>query len=69
MTAVPFDPLTPADRLQAVGVAITADVRAVEVAIKRDLVELERRLTIRVGGMLVVAVGIILTAIRYLPVH
>ena len=30
---------------------------------------LEQRLTIRLGGMFVVAVGLILAAIRYLPVH
>jgi hypothetical protein len=28
---------------------------------------LEQRPTIRLGGMLVIAVGVILTAIRYLP--
>jgi hypothetical protein len=30
--------------------------------VKRDLVELEQRLTIRLGGMLVIAVGVILAA-------
>jgi hypothetical protein len=29
--------------------------------------DLELRLTIRVGGMLVVAVGVILAALRYFP--
>jgi hypothetical protein len=33
------------------------------------LAALEQRLTIRLGGMLVVAVGVLLAAIRYLPVH
>jgi hypothetical protein len=33
------------------------------------LFALEQRLTIRLGGMLVVAVGILLAAIRYLPAH
>ena len=31
------------------------------------LLELEQRLTIRLGGMLVVATGVLLAAIRYLP--
>ncbi len=30
---------------------------------------LRRDLTIRLGGMMVVAVGVILTAIRFLPPH
>ncbi|MEI8397395.1 MAG: hypothetical protein WCF85_21970 [Rhodospirillaceae bacterium] len=34
---------------------------------KADLRELEQRLTIRLGSMLIVAVGILLAAIRYLP--
>nr|WP_294501050.1 hypothetical protein [uncultured Rhodopila sp.] len=33
------------------------------------LAELEQRLTIRFAAMLVVAVGVLLAAIRYLPVH
>jgi hypothetical protein len=33
------------------------------------LFALEQRLTIRLGGMLVVAVGVLLAAIRYLPAH
>jgi hypothetical protein len=112
MTAVPFDTLKLADRLQAGGfsaeqartfasalaeaassaeVATKPDLRALEIALKRDvsdleialkrdvsdlantvtrdLLDLEQRVTIRFGGMLVVAVGIILTAFRYLPVH
>jgi len=39
------------------------------ILIKNDLVQFEQRLTIRLGGMLVVAVGILLAAIRYLPPH
>ena len=83
MTAVPFDTLKLADRLEAGG--FTAEqARAfssalAEAAGAADLVTkpfledrllvLEQRLTIRPGGMLVVAVGVILAAIRYLPVH
>jgi hypothetical protein len=33
------------------------------------LLVLEQRLIIRLGRMLVIAVGILLAAIRYLPVH
>jgi hypothetical protein len=101
MTAVPFDTLKLADRLQAGGfnaeqartfasaladaassaevatkpdlsameISIKRDMSALETALKRDLVDLEQRVTIRFDGMLVVAVGIILTAIRYLPAN
>jgi hypothetical protein len=77
MSAVPFDTLKLADRLQAGGftaeqahaaASALAEVAAgAEMATKRDLVDLEQRLTIRLGGQIVVAVGVILAAIRYLP--
>jgi hypothetical protein len=35
--------------------------------LRSDIRDLEQRLIIRLGGMLVIAVGIILAAIRYLP--
>jgi hypothetical protein len=38
-------------------------------SLRADLELLRRDLTIKVGGMMVVAVGIILTAFRYLPPH
>jgi hypothetical protein len=34
---------------------------------RRSLRDLEQRLTIKFGGMLIVAVGVILAAPRYLP--
>jgi len=40
-----------------------------EIATKRDLVDPEQRLTIRLGGLIVVAAGAILAAIKYLPVQ
>ena len=81
MKAVPFDTLKLADRLQSGGftaeqarAAASALAEAVGAA---DLVtnehfdlrlrDLEQRLTIRLGGMLVLAVGVLLAAIRYLP--
>ena len=77
MTAVPFDTLKLADRLQSGGfsaeqsraaASALADAMAgAELATKADLRDLEQRLTIRLGGMLVVAVGVLLAAIRYLP--
>ena len=77
MTAVPFDTLKLADRLQSGGfsaeqsraaASAPADAMAgAELATKADLRDLEQRLTIRLGGMLVVAVGVLLAAIRYLP--
>jgi hypothetical protein len=88
MSAVPFDTLKLADRLQAGGftaeqahaaasaladvtsaaeLVTKPDLLATRQDLKRDLVELEQRLTIRLGGMLVIAVGVILAAIRYLP--
>jgi hypothetical protein len=38
-----------------------------EIATNGVLRDLEQRLTIRLGGLLVVAVGVILAAMRYLP--
>ncbi len=81
MTAVPFDTLKLAERLQAGGFSVDqaraaasafAEVATgVEVVTKPylddRLVALEQRLTIRLGGMIVIAVGVLLAAIRYLP--
>jgi hypothetical protein len=78
MNAVPFDTLKLADRLQAGGfsaeqaraaASALADVATgAELVTKQyldeRLVSLEQRLTIRLGGMLVIAVGVILAAVR-----
>jgi hypothetical protein len=79
MTTVPFDTLKLADRLQASGFtpeqargaasALAEAVGGADLVTKADLRELEQRLTIRLGSMLVIAVGILLAAIRYLPTH
>lgn len=79
MTAVPFDTLKLSERLEAGGFtpeqaraaafALADALAGADLATKQDLLSLEQRLTIRLGGMLVVAVGVILAAIRYLPTH
>jgi hypothetical protein len=58
-----------ADVASGADLATKQDLPATKQDIKRDLVELEQRLTIRLGSMLVIAVGVILAAIRYLPAH
>jgi hypothetical protein len=78
MSAVPFDTLKLARKLreqagftsehaEAAAEALAEAVGGAELATKMDLRDLELRLTIRVGGMLVVAVGVILAALRYFP--
>jgi hypothetical protein len=79
MTAVPFDTLKLAGRLEDGGFtheqaktaasALAEAMAGAELATKNDIIQLEQRLTIRLGGMLVVAVGILLAAVRYLPPH
>ena len=49
--------------LQAELQPIKSDVAA----IRTEMLLLEQRMTIKLGGMLIVAVGIVLAAIRYLP--
>lgn len=43
--------------------ATKADLAALAAATKRDLHELEQRLTIRIGGMLIFAVGLLLAGL------
>ena len=60
MGSIPFDTLKTARRLESAGFQ---PKQAGDKLLRRDL-------TIRLGGMVVVAVGIILAAIRYiLPPH
>jgi hypothetical protein len=47
--------------------AVQAEIAAVRAELKAEIELLRRDLTIRLGSMLVVAVGILLAAIRYLP--
>lgn len=83
MTAVPFDTLKLAKGLEAGGfsaeqasAAVSALAEAANVAdfasksdLSAGLRDMEQRLTIKLGGVLVVAVGVLLAAIRYLPGH
>jgi hypothetical protein len=87
MSAVPFDTLKLADRLQAGGftaeqahtfasalaetaagadLATRQDLVGTKEDLKRDLRELEQRLTIRLGGMLVVLAGVLSAVFHYL---
>ncbi len=77
MTVVPFDTLKLARQLrdkagftpehaEAAAEALAEAVGGAEIATKVDLRDLEQRLTIKCGGMLVIAVGI-LAALRYFP--
>lgn len=78
MAAIPFDTLKLARQLRDKAgftpehaEALAEAVGVTELVTKADmnaaLRDLEQRLTIRMGGMLVVVVGIILTALRYFP--
>jgi hypothetical protein len=65
-----------ADALSGAELATKADIGSLRTEVKGDMgllrhdMELLRRdLTIRLGGMMVVAVGVLLTGIRYLPLH
>ncbi len=48
---------------------LRSDLDVLKNDLKNDIVPPEQRMTIRLGGMLVIAVGILLAAIRYLPSH
>ena len=78
MTAVPFNTLKLAQQLrdkagftpehaEAAAEAFAEAMGGADLATKADLRDLEQRLTIRFGGMLVVAVGVILAGMRFLP--
>lgn len=47
--------------------ATKADLKAEIAAVRSEIRELELRMTIRLGGLIVAATGVILAAIRYLP--
>ncbi|MEW6488356.1 MAG: DUF1640 domain-containing protein [Thermodesulfobacteriota bacterium] len=70
-----FDTLQYAKKLRAVGFTeeqaevqaeALADIIVSELDTKRDLRELEYRLIIRLGGMIVVAIGIVATLVKLL---
>ena len=73
--AIVFDTLEYAKKLKAVGFTeeqaevqaeAIADLVDEKLATKRDLKELEMRLTIKLGTMLVVAIGIFATLVKLL---
>jgi hypothetical protein len=49
--------------------AVRTEVAATRTELKHDIELLRRDISIKFGSMLVIAVGILLTAIRYLPPH
>jgi hypothetical protein len=49
--------------------AVRAELKAGIAAVRAEMELLRRDLTTRLGGMIVVAVGVIPAAIRYLPPH
>jgi multidrug resistance efflux pump len=53
--------------LKAEIAALRAELKADTAALRAEIELLRRDLTIRLGGMIVVAVGVIPAAIRYLP--
>ncbi len=53
--------------IAAVEARLKADIAAVRTELKAEIELLRRDLTIRLGSVIVVAVGILLAAIRYLP--
>lgn len=55
--------------LKAEIAAVRTELAAVRAELKAEIELLRRDLTIRLGSMFIVAVGIILAAIRYLPAH
>ena len=46
---------------------VRADLKSEIASVRADMRDLENRMTIKLGGMLVVITGILLAAIRYLP--
>ncbi|MGA8382462.1 MAG: hypothetical protein WB710_15175 [Stellaceae bacterium] len=78
MTGIAFDTLKLARRLreqagftpehaEAASEALADAIGGAEPATKADRRELEQRLTIKFGSMLIVAVGILLAAVRFFP--
>lgn len=53
--------------IAALRAELKADIATLRAELKADIELVRRDLTIRLGGMMVVAVGILLAAIRYLP--
>jgi len=58
-----------AEAMSGAELATKADLATLRAELKAEIELLRRDLTIRLGGGIVVAVGFILAAIRYLPPH
>ncbi|MGE0222403.1 MAG: hypothetical protein AB7F35_25200 [Acetobacteraceae bacterium] len=69
MNAVPFDTLKLARRLEQAGMAAPVPEGTAAALGRRDMEVLRGDTTIRFGSMLVIAVGVMLTAMRYFPPH
>ncbi len=65
--ATTADVLSVRNELAGLRAELKAEIAAVRAELKAEIELLRRDLTIRLGGMIVVAVVIILAAIRYLP--
>ena len=57
------------DDLATVRNDLKAEIAATRIELKNDIELLRRDITIKFGGMMVIAVGVLLAAIRYLPPH
>ena len=80
MSTLTFDTHAFVKKLTAAGMpeqqaeAVTTMVQEVretdqsQIATKTDLQLLEQRMTIKLGGLIVVATGLLMAAIRYLPI-
>lgn len=55
-----------ADQAEGINDALKNALTVAEVTTKRDLVELEYRLTIKIGALIAAAVGLIGTMIKYM---
>ena len=76
MTTVTFDTLKFANELKKAGIpdsqaeaearALANAIGEIDVATKRDLAELELRMTIKVGGMLMAVTGILIAAMKFM---
>lgn len=70
-TAIAFDTYAYVKRLREVGVpeqrlATKDDLQALGANLRRDLKEMEMRILIRLGSLLVIAVGVVATLVKLL---
>jgi hypothetical protein len=55
------------ERAEVAAEALAEAIEGAELATTGDLRELEQRMTIKFGAMLIVTVGVILAALRFMP--